>query len=253
MDLPKNNLKAALAEKRCQLGLWMSSSDPLQVELMAGTGFDWVLIDMEHSPNDTAKVAQLLQAASSYDVSTCVRVPWNDVVAIKRVLDVGAQTIVVPYVQSVAEAEAAVAAVRYPPRGVRGVGGSTRATRFGAVADYATRADEEICLILQVETEAALPLTEDIAAVDGVDGIFIGPADLAASMGHPGDTAHPEVRAAVVDVTRRIRDAGKAPGFLSASPDYCREVQDAGALFLGIDIDTIALKRSLVERVTSFR
>ena len=253
MDLPKNALKAALAEDRCQLGLWMACRDSMMVELMAGAGFDWVLIDMEHAPSETADVARLLQATSAYDVSTCVRVPWNDTVAIKRVLDVGAQTIVVPYVQTVEEAEAAVAAVRYPPRGVRGVGGSTRATRFGEVKDYATRAEEEICLILQVETKAALPHVEAIASVDGVDGIFIGPADLAASMGFPGEPGHPEVRKTVVDVTRRIRSVGKAPGFLAASPDYCREVQEAGSLFLGIDIDTVALKRSIVERVNSFR
>ena len=253
MEMPKNRLKAALLAGECQLGLWMSSRDGLAVEMMAGAGFDWVLIDMEHAPNDTGAVAGLLQATAAHDVSACVRVPWNDVVAIKRVLDVGAQTLVVPYVQSVDEARAAVAAVHYPPRGVRGVGGSTRASGFGRIADYAARAGDEICLILQLETVEALPLIEEIAALDGVDGIFIGPADLAASMGHLGQAGHPEVMEAVRDATRRIRAAGKAPGFLSANPENARAAREAGSQFLGIDIDTIALKRALEARLAEFR
>lgn len=253
MENPKNSLKAALASGKVQFGLWMSGSDPMHVEMLAGQGFDWLVIDTEHAPTPLPAVGGLLQAVAPYPTSPCVRVGWNDKVEIKRVLDLGAQTVVVPYVQSAEEARAAVEAIRYPPGGLRGVAGMSRASRFGAVEGYATTAEREICLILQVETEAALPQLEAIAGVDGVDGIFIGPADLAASLGYPGEPAHVEVKKAVIDATKRIRAAGKAPGFLSGDAHYCREVMEAGSLFLGIDIDIIALRRSVRERLALFR
>src|SRR3954469_12739914 len=184
MELPRNTFKHALAAGKPQIGLWSSLSSNYSVELIAGAGFDWLLLDMEHSPNDLESLLAQLQAAAPYATHPVVRVPWNDMVTIKRVLDVGAQTLLVPYVSTADEARAAFSFTRYPPKGVRGVAGTTRATRFGRIKDYARRAHEEICLLVQVETQAALDNIEAICAVEGVDGVFVGPADLHASMGY---------------------------------------------------------------------
>ena len=189
MDLPQNAFKRALKAGKPQIGLWSSLSSNYTVEVIAGAGYDWLLLDCEHSPNDLESLLTQLQAAAPYPTTPIVRVPWNDMVNIKRVLDIGAQSLLIPYVCSAEEAKAAVAATRYPPAGVRGVAGTTRATRFGRVKDYAKRAHEEICVLVQVETKPALDQLEAICAVDGVDGVFIGPADLHASMGYPGETA----------------------------------------------------------------
>jgi len=245
MDLPKNILKAALRVGEKQIGLWCSIPDPLIFEMMAGCGFDWMVIDTEHTPVVPARAAALLQAAAPYPVSVGVRAGWNDAVEIKRLLDCGAQTIVVPYVQNAEEAAAAVRAVRYPPVGMRGVAGMTRATRFGAISGYAARASEEICLIVQIETVEAIGQIEEIARVEGVDCIFVGPSDLAASMGFPGEQSHPEVRKVAADAVRRIRAAGKPPGFLALDQGFLREVEEAGALFLAVELDIAALKRGL--------
>src|ERR1043165_5075430 len=177
MDLPRNSFKHALAARKPQIGLWSSLSSNYSVEVVAGAGFDWILIDLEHSPNDLESLLAQLQAAAPYSTHPVVRVPWNDMVTMKRVLDVGAQSLLIPYVSTPAEAQSAVSYTRYPPAGVRGVAGTTRATRFGRVKDYAKRAHEEICVLVQVETEEAMGNIESICAVDGVDGVFIGPAD----------------------------------------------------------------------------
>ena len=190
MDLPKNAFKAALKAGQRQIGLWVTIPDSGLVEMLAGCGYDWLLLDNEHSAMSAVETLPLLQAAA-YRVTTVVRPGWNDAVEIKKLLDLGAQTLLVPYVQNAEEARAAVAAVRYPPAGMRGVAGLTRASRYGAVADYHRRTQDEICLLVQVETAEALRHIEDIAAVEGVDGIFIGPSDLAASMGYPGQSSHP--------------------------------------------------------------
>ena len=180
-SLPHNHFKQALLDGRQQIGLWCSLPGPYVAEAMAGSGFDWMLFDTEHSPGDPVTVLAQLQAVAPYPVSPVVRPASNDAVLIKRFLDIGAQTLLIPYVQNVAEAKAAVAAMRYPPAGIRGVAASTRATRFGRVADYGKRAHEQLCLLVQVETRAALDQLAGIANVDGVDGVFIGPGDLAAS------------------------------------------------------------------------
>ena len=248
MDLPRNGFKRALAEGRRQIGLWCSIPDGGTVELLAGCGYDWLLIDTEHTPMGPRDALALMQAAAAYPVSTIVRPGWNDPVEIKRLLDCGAQTLLVPYVQDAEEARAAVAAVRYAPAGVRGVAGLTRAARFGAVEDYARRAHEEICLLVQVETATALDAIETIAAVEGVDGIFVGPADLAASMGRPGEPSHPDVRAAVLDAVRRIRGAGVPAGILTLDQAFLREVADAGAQFVAVDVDAALLRRGALAR-----
>jgi 4-hydroxy-2-oxoheptanedioate aldolase len=243
MDLPRNGFKRALKDGKAQIGLWSSLSSNYSVEVIAGAGFDWILLDMEHSPNDLESLLAQLQAAAPYPAHAVVRVPWNDMVAMKRILDVGAQSLLVPYVSSAEEARAAVAHTRYPPKGVRGVAGTTRATRFGRIKDYARRADEEICLLVQVETQGALDNIEAICAVDGVDGVFIGPADLHASMGYVGEIANPKVKPIIDDAVRRIRKAGKAPGILTPSEEDARRWLDCGALFVAVGADVGILAR----------
>ena len=243
MDLPPNRFKHALCEGRHQLGLWCSLSHHYALEAVAGAAFDWLLLDMEHSPNDLESLLTQLQAVAPYPASAVVRVPWNDTVMIKRVLDIGAQSLLIPYVQNVDEARAAVAATRYPPEGVRGVAGSTRATRFGRVAGYAKRAHEELCVLVQLETKEALQHIEAIAALDGIDGIFIGPADLHASMGFAGEIANPAVVPLIEDAIRRIRAAGKAPGILMVNEEVARRCIAQGCVFTAVGVDVNILAR----------
>src|SRR5258705_4535736 len=205
MELPQNSFKRALKAGITQIGLWSSLSSHYTVEVIAGAGYDWILLDCEHSPNDLESLLAQLQACAPYATAPVVRVPWNDMVNIKRVLDIGTQSLLIPYVCSPEEAKAAVAATRYPPAGVRGVAGTTRATRSGRIKDYAKRAHEEICVLVQVETQGALDNIEAICAVDGVDGVFIGPADLHASLGYTGEIANPKVKPLIDEAIRRIR------------------------------------------------
>ncbi|GKX35510.1 MAG: 2,4-dihydroxyhept-2-ene-1,7-dioic acid aldolase [Rhizobiaceae bacterium MnEN-MB40S] len=243
MELPKNTFKHAIAAGKQQIGLWCTLPSAYTAEALATCGFDWILFDTEHSPADPITVLDQLQAVAPYPVSPLVRVASNDAVLIKRVLDIGAQSLLVPYVQNREEAEQAVAAVRYPPAGIRGVAGSTRATRFGKIRNYAKLAAEELCLIVQVETRSALDEIEAIAALDGIDGIFIGPADLAASMGFPGEPGHPEVVAAVEDAITRIRKAGKPAGILTLDRVFAKRCIDIGTVFTAVDVDASLLVR----------
>jgi 4-hydroxy-2-oxoheptanedioate aldolase len=253
MELPRNGFKRALARGETQIGLWSSLSSNYTVEVIAGAGFDWILIDLEHSPNDLESLLAQLQAAGAYNTHPVVRVPWNDMVTIKRVLDVGAQSLLVPYVCSAAEARAAVSFTRYPPQGVRGVAGTTRATRFGRIKDYARHAHEEICVLVQVETQAALDNIEEICAVAGVDGVFVGPADLHASLGHPGEIANPKVKPLIDEALRRIRKAGKAPGILTPSEDDARHWLECGALFVAVGADVGILARGAEALAQKFK
>ncbi len=243
MELPKNHFKAALMAGQQQIGLWCSTPDTGVAEVLANCGFDWVMIDTEHSVTDQASVLAMLQATAPYATHFGVRPGWNDAVEIKRLLDSGAQTILVPYVQNAEEAARAVAAMRYPPHGMRGVSALSRASRYGAIPAYTARANAEVCLLVQVETVSALAEIESIAAVDGVDGIFIGPADLAASMGHPGNADHREVKSAILDAIRRIVAAGKPAGILSLDPAFLTEAIAAGTTFTAIDTDIALLQR----------
>jgi 4-hydroxy-2-oxoheptanedioate aldolase len=243
MELPRNSFKHALKAGKAQIGLWSSLSSNYSVEVIAGAGYDWILLDTEHSPNDLESLLTQLQAAAPYATHPVVRVPWNDMVNVKRVLDIGTQSLLFPYVQNAEEAKAAVAATRYPPKGVRGVAGTTRATRFGRVKDYAKRAHEEICVLVQVETEPALKEIEAICAVDGVDGVFIGPADLHASMGYTGETSNPAVLPLIEEAMRRIRKAGKAPGYLSPLEADAKRMLAAGSQFVAVGADIGILAR----------
>ncbi|MFC4276241.1 aldolase/citrate lyase family protein [Achromobacter aloeverae] len=242
-----NSFKHALRAGRPQIGLWSTLASPFVSELIAGAGYDWLLLDTEHTPSDVPLMLQQLQAVAAEQrrpSSAVVRPAWNDAVLIKRYLDIGAQTLLLPFVQNAGEAAAAVAAMRYPPHGIRGMGGTMRASHFGRDADYVRDADKELCLLVQVETEEALDNIEAIAAVDGVDGIFIGPADLSASMGHPGELQHPKVSAAIDDAIRRIRACGKAPGILMLDEKRARACLDLGALFVAVATDQVLLRKA---------
>jgi 4-hydroxy-2-oxoheptanedioate aldolase len=253
MKLPENRFKRAIREGHQQIGLWCSLPGGYAAELLAGSGFDWLLLDTEHSPGDPLTVLEQLQAVEPYDVSPIVRPAANDTVLIKRFLDLGAQTLLVPYVQSAEEARAAVAAMRYPPEGVRGVAGTTRATRFGRVEGYAKRAAEELCLLVQVETQAALNALEDIAAVDGVDGVFVGPGDLAASLGHAGQLMHPTVVAAVEDAIKRIRACGKPAGILTPDNAFAARCIELGTVFTAVGSDLGVLARGTEKLAAQFK
>ena len=241
MELPVNTFKRALKAGNRQIGLWCTLSNNYAIEVVAGAGFDWLLVDTEHSPNELDMVLSQLQAVAPYTTHPVVRVPWNDMVTIKRFLDIGAQTLLIPYVQNEEEAKKAVAHTRYPLDGVRGLGGTTRANRFGRVKDYARRASEELCVLVQVETRTALDSLEAIAAVDGVDGVFIGPADLHASLGYAGQTAKPEVKELIDDAIRRIRKSGKAPGVLTTAEADARHWLDLGCQFVAVGVECVAL------------
>ena len=253
MDLPQNPFKRALRAGKPQIGLWSSLSSNYSVEVLAGAGFDWLLLDTEHSPSDLENLLTQLQAAAPYASHPIVRVPWNDMVTVKRVLDIGAQSLLIPYVQDADEARNAVAHTRYPPAGVRGVAGTTRATRFGRVRDYAKRAHEEICVLVQVETQSALKNIEAICAIDGVDGVFIGPADLHASMGYAGETANAAVKPLIDDAVRRIRKAGKAPGILTPNDADARHWLECGALFVAVGSDAGILARGADALAAKFK
>lgn len=248
MKLPANTFKAALREGRRQIGLWSSIADPSVCEILAGCGYDWMMIDTEHSTAGPAEVISFLRTLAPYPVSPVVRPGWNNPVEIKKLLDAGAQSLLIPYIQNAAEARAAVAAVTYPPAGIRGVSGITRASRYGAVSGYAQCANEEICLLLQVETREALAQLDQIAQVPGVDGIFFGPADLAASFGHPGEPSHPEVCTAILHAMGRLSARGVPSGVLSLDQDFLAQAAAAGAAFVAVDVDSGLLRRAALAR-----
>jgi len=242
MELPANPFKKAILAGQQQVGLWVSLASPYCAEILAGSGFDWLLIDAEHSPNDPTTVLPQLQAAAPYPVSTIVRPAWNDKVLIKRYLDIGAQSLLIPYVETAEQAQAAVAAMRYPLRGVRGVAGTTRASRFGRVADYVKRAEEELCLLVQIESRLGLDNLEAIARTDGVDGVFIGPADLAAGLGHLGQQGHPEVQKAIEEGVKRIKGCGKPAGILAVDEASARRYIEWGTTFTAVGVDAMILR-----------
>lgn len=253
MDLPPNRFKRKLAARSRQIGFWLTLGNAYSAEAVAGAGFDWLLIDMEHSPADLETVLAQLQAIAPYDTAAVVRPPFNDPVIIKRLLDIGAQSLLIPYVQTVDEAENAVAAITYPPRGIRGVSATTRASRFGRVPHYGKRAEMELCVIAQIETVAALDELDAIVTTEGVDGVFFGPGDLAASMGHIGEPAHPAVNSAILDGIRRAHATGCAAGLLTADFDFADECLKAGAIFVAVGVDANVLARASDGLVAHFK
>lgn len=253
MDMPVNRFKHAIRAGTPQLGIWSALASNYVAEALAGAGFDWILLDTEHSPNELPQVMAQLQAVAPYPTSAIVRPAWNDMVLIKRFLDVGAQTLLIPFVQNAEEAARAVRFMRYPPHGMRGVSGTTRANRFGRVPDYFKRVNDELCLLVQVETRTALAEIEKIAAVDGVDGIFIGPADLSADFGNVGRNSEPEVLTAISEAGQRIRRAGKAPGILAPVEAESRRWLDEGFLFVSVGVDIGMLARGSDALLKKFR
>jgi len=252
-SLPTNAFKQALRESRPQIGLWCSLCSNIVAEVIAGSGFDWILLDTEHAPNELPMVFSQLQALAESAVAPVVRPAWNDMVLIKRLLDIGAQNLLIPYVQTPEEAKAAVAAVRYPPEGVRGVAVLHRANRYGRVKDYTLRIGEQLCVLVQIETQLALKNIEAIAAVDGVDGLFIGPSDLAAALGHLGNPGHPEVQATIADALARIRKAGKAPGILAPVEAEARRWLEAGCTVVAVGSDLGLLARHSSELAAKYK
>jgi 4-hydroxy-2-oxoheptanedioate aldolase len=243
MELPPNGLKRAFREGRAQIGLWSQLTSPIAAEILARSGFDFLVVDTEHAPNDLPQVLAQLQAMAGGTASPVVRVAWNDAVLFKRLLDVGAQTLLVPFVENEDEARRAVAATRYPPAGIRGIAVATRASRYGRVTGYLARAHEELCVLVQIETRAALAKLESIAAIEGVDGLFIGPSDLSADLGHIGDAGHPDVRAAIDGAIRRIRATGKVAGILAPVEADARHYLEMGCLFVAVGSDVGLLAR----------
>lgn len=230
--------------QRTPVGTWVMSASPLVAEAVGLAGFDWGVIDMEHTPLDMMDLVHLLQAVGNTKMSPVVRVPWNDAVFVKRVLDAGAQTLLFPFIQNAGEAARAVAAVRYPPLGVRGMAGMSRASRFGTTPDFLRNANNSVCAVLQLETPAAIEQLEAIAAVPGVAALFVGPGDLSGAMGHVGDITHDDVMAAMADAARRARAIGMPIGSVGGTPEVVARYREIGYDFVAVASDLGLLMRS---------
>lgn len=235
-----NPFKRALAEGRAQIGLWLSMADPYLAEVSATAGFDWLLIDGEHAPNDVRSILAALQAVAPYRSHPVVRAVKGDTALIKQLLDIGAQTLLIPMVETAEQARELVRATRYPPAGMRGVGSAVgRVSRWSGRSDYLDVADDEVCLLVQAESVTALRNLEAICDVPGIDGVFIGPADLAASMGHRGRPGDPAVVAAIEDAYRRIVKCGKAAGTLMTDEKSARRALELGCTFVATGVDVL--------------
>jgi 4-hydroxy-2-oxoheptanedioate aldolase len=254
MQLPGNAFKAALRAGRPQIGLWVGLADGYVAELLATTGFDWLALDAEHAPNDPRSILAQLQAIAPYPVHAVVRTASDDATLIKQYLDIGAQTLLVPMVESAEQAERVVAATRYPPAGMRGVGSAlARASRWNQIGDYLHRCAQEICVLVQVESADGLNNLQAIASTEGVDGVFFGPADLAASMGLLGGTSDQAVQDAIAHGIETVRNAGKAAGVLSTDPTIARKYLDLRAQFVAVGIDTTLLVRAANDLRAAFK
>ncbi|NWL45100.1 4-hydroxy-2-oxoheptanedioate aldolase [Pseudomonas hunanensis] len=254
MDMPINHFKQRLRSGEPQIGLWLGLADAYCAELAANAGFDWLLIDGEHAPNDLRGMLAQLQAVAPYPSQAVIRPVIGDTALIKQVLDIGAQTLLVPMVETAEQAQQLVKAMHYPPKGVRGVGSAlARASRWNSIPGYLDHADEKMCLLVQIENKEGLANLDEIVAVEGVDGMFIGPADLSAAMGHRGNPGHPEVQAVIEDAIVRIARAGKAAGILSADEKLARRYIELGAAFVAVGVDTTVLMRGLQGLVGKFK
>jgi 4-hydroxy-2-oxoheptanedioate aldolase len=253
MELQRNAFKHALAAGKLQIGLWSSLCSNIAAEIIADSGFDWILLDSEHSPNEIPGLLSQLQAIGRGGSTPIVRPAWNDAVLAKRCLDIGAQTLLFPYVQNVEEAKRAVASTRYPTEGIRGVAVAARASRYGRTPGYLTKANGEMCVLVQVETRTALDQLEAIAKLDGVDGVFIGPSDLSASLGHLGNPQHAESQAAMKDAVTRLKAIGKPAGILSGNEEEIRRYIDWGYQFVAVGADVGLLARHADALAKKFR
>lgn len=238
---------------RPPIGTWVMSASPIVAEAVATAGFDWGVIDMEHAPNDMMELIHLLQAVSASKMLPIVRVPWNDTVTVKRVLDAGAKTVLFPFIQNAEEAARAVAAMRYPPQGVRGLAGMGRASRFGTAPDHFKNANRQVSAILQIETQEAVAQIDAICAVDGVEALFLGPADLSASMGLVGQLTHPDVMNLMTQAAQRCRALGKPVGTVGGSPEVVAQYRAMGFDFVGIGSDLGLLMKASQAALTALR
>jgi 4-hydroxy-2-oxoheptanedioate aldolase len=254
MQMPKNSFKQSLRDGKPQIGLWLGLADAYVTELLATTGFDWLLIDAEHAPNDPRSVLPQLQSIAPYPVQPVVRPVQGDVALIKQYLDIGAQTLLIPMVETAEQAARMVAATRYPPQGIRGVGSSlARASRWNNVDDYLHTCGSEMCVLVQVESVTALQNLPAIAAVEGVDGVFFGPSDLSASMGLLGKPGEAAVQKAIADGIAIVKQAGKAPGILTSDPKFARDYLAMGALFVAVGVDTSLLVKAAKDLAAAFK
>jgi 4-hydroxy-2-oxoheptanedioate aldolase len=248
-----NQFKDALSKKQAQIGFWLAMSDSYLAEVSATAGFNWLLIDGEHAPNDLRSTLASLQAVAPYGAHPVVRAVEGDVALIKQLLEIGVQTLLIPMVDTADQAKQIVMATRYPPYGIRGVGSAVgRAARWNARADYVKVAADEICLLVQAESVAALKNLKEICNVDGVDGVFIGPADLAASMGHLGNPGHPEVQAAIEAAMKTIIASGKAAGTLTSDPELAKRYLDLGCTFVAVGVDIVLFANSARKLASTF-
>lgn len=241
-----NRFKSAIQQGQTQIGLWQALANPYTAEICAGAGFDWLLLDAEHGPNDLPLILSQLQAIGASGPEAAVRLPVGDTVLVKQYLDIGVRTLLIPMIETAEQATAMVRATRYPPHGVRGVGSALgRASRWNRTPDYLNTAHHDLCLLLQVESRAALDNLEAIASVEGVDGVFIGPSDLAADMGHLGNPVHPEVQAAIVDAMDRLKASSRPYGMLIADEALARSYIAHGASFVAVGNDVSILARGV--------
>jgi 4-hydroxy-2-oxoheptanedioate aldolase len=252
--LSPNLFKRNLAAGKRQIGLWLSLNSAMSTEICAGSGYDWLLLDMEHAAIDVSQVLDHLRAAKGGTAELMVRLPWNDPIIMKRLLDAGVRNFMIPMVQSAAEARLAVEASRYPPRGFRGVAGNIRAANFNRITSYVEHCHEEQCIVVQIETPKGVEAIEEIGAIDGVDGLFIGPNDLSANMGLLGKMGAPEAKKMIAHALDKIRKTGKAPGILNFVPAEARALLAAGFTFIAVGADgSIVARRSeaLLAEITS--
>lgn len=254
MDMPFNQFKANLHAGKTLFGLWLGLAETFSAEICAGAGFDWLLIDGEHGPNDLRSILAQLQAIEPYHSQAIVRPPQGDHVLIKQLLETGVQTLLIPMVESARQATELVRAMRYPPAGIRGVGAAlARASRWGRVEDYSTRANEQMCLLLQVETRSGFENLDAILEVDGVDGIFFGAADLAASYGYLGQSSHPRIVDMIESGLRKSSAAGKYGGVLCSTPEIVQKYHAAGARFIAVGVDALLLAAATTELLQIYR
>jgi 4-hydroxy-2-oxoheptanedioate aldolase len=253
MRVSENRFKRALARDERQIGLWSTLGSAVVAELVAHAGFDWLLIDTEHSPNELPAIVAQLQAVQTGTASPVVRPAWNDPVLIKRILDIGVQSLLIPFVETAEAAERAVAATRYPPDGIRGVSTGSRAAGYGRIKDYPKTAAAEICVLVQIETLKGVENIDAIAAVPGVDGVFVGPADLSASLGHLGDPQNPVVQETIGRVLAACKKAGKPTGYLTGNEAEAQKWLDAGFRFVAVGTDNGVLVKAVDELRARFR
>ncbi len=254
MEFRDNKLKRSLRDGEVTLGIWNALVNPYVAELCAGAGYDWMVIDAEHGPFTLPDILQHIQAVSRFDIPVAVRVEENNAAKVKRVLDLGVQNLIFPMVNNTTEAEEAVKSTRYAPRGVRGVAPAmSRAAEFGDIKDYVKLVGDQMCVITQVETAESLEHIDEVCAIEEVDCLFIGPNDLATSLGYSGDFRHPDVENKILEALEKIRDNGKAAGILALEPDLASKYRDHGANMIGVGVDILLLKSGLKSNLEIFR